>query len=163
MRYRSAANRADSEPPAPAQDGGIGERGEEVRLRHQELGEQVAAGTEPHEAVEQVGVGGEQLDVAGARAGRRQEPLELVERLVGVGALPAGVEERRDEALEGRPQRRRPRNQRPPLDDHSEVLERPLGIHEARGPQRHFGGRQQDENRECNPGYPGAPAPRRGS
>ena len=114
----------------------VGERREQLGLSDQQLRQEVAAGAEPHEPGEQLGPGGEQLDVARARPGGGEEPLELVERLVGIGALPARVEQHRLQARQGRPERAGVRHQRPALDDHPEVLERALGIGKPGGGQR---------------------------
>src|SRR5213079_3252963 len=87
---------------APEEPLGRRERGEELGLGDEELRQEVATRTHTDEPGEKLGAVREQLDEPSARAGGRQEALELVERLVGVGALPEGVEEHRVEALERR-------------------------------------------------------------
>src|SRR5262249_57636538 len=72
----------------------------------------------------------------GSRTGSREEPLELVQRLVGVWALPQRVEQERIEALERRRQMGRVRHQRTPLEDELQVVARALGVLEAGGLER---------------------------
>ena len=68
---------------------------------------------------------------AGAWSGGGQEALELVQRLVGIGALPERVEQQRIETRERRVQVRRVRDQRPALEDQLQVVTRALGILES--------------------------------
>ena len=56
--------------------------------------------------LEQIGARGEQLEIRGARPRRRDETLELVEGLVGIGRLPERVEHHGEHGGE-RPARRR--------------------------------------------------------
>ena len=102
----------------PAQEPlGARQRREQLGLGDQQLGEEIAAGADLDEAQEQLRVH-EQLDEPGARPGSREEPLELVQRLVGIGALPQGVDEHRIEALERGAHVRGVRHQRTALEDH---------------------------------------------
>src|SRR5205085_9438105 len=90
---------------AALEHGGVGQRAEQLRLRDEQLRQEIAAGAEPHESVQQLWTGREQLDVARARAGGGEKALELIERLVRIGTLPAGVEEGRDQPRKGGAQR----------------------------------------------------------
>src|SRR6185295_20044317 len=96
----------------------------------------VAARADLDQSEEEIGILHEQLDEPRARTGGSEEPLELVQRLVGVGALPQGVEQERIEARERRVQMRRVRHERAPLEDELQVLARALGILEAGGLER---------------------------
>src|SRR5712691_5503617 len=113
------------------------EQGEELGLGDQELRQEIAARAHADEPGEELGAPREQLDEPGARARRREEALELVERLVGVGALPERVEEHRAEALERRAKPARVWHERTPLEDQREVVARPLGVDEAGRAERH--------------------------
>ena len=81
-------------PPSRRREGGgIGQPVQQLRLRQQQLGQELAASAELDEVREQVGTIGEELEIRGARSRRGDEALELVERLIRIGALPEGVEE----------------------------------------------------------------------
>src|SRR5262249_50694090 len=88
------------------------------------------------EAEKEIGIFHEQLDEPGSRTGSPEEALELVQRLVGVGALPQRVEQERIEALERRGQMGRVRYQRTTLEDELQVVARALGILEPGGLER---------------------------
>src|SRR3989441_9412787 len=116
--------------------------------------------THADEPGEKLGAVREQLDEPSARAGGRQEALELVERLVGVGALPEGVQEHRVEALERRAELARVRHERAPLEDALEVVARALGGGEPRGAERHDAGPPNRATPCLLRAAPGAPRPR---
>src|SRR5439155_11783340 len=115
---------------------GVGQRGEELGLSDQELGERIAAGADLDEAEEEIRVTGEKLHDARARPGGRQESLELVQRLVRIGTLPERVEQQRIEARERRIQVRRVRDQQPAFEDQLQVVTRALGVLESSRAQR---------------------------
>src|SRR2546422_6894232 len=92
-----------------------------------------AAGAEPREPAEHRGVARQQLDQSRARAHGRQEALHLVERLVGIGALPDGVEQVRQQPLHRAAERRLVRNEWPALEDQPEIVAGALGITKAGG------------------------------
>src|SRR5206468_400204 len=71
------------------------------------------------------------------------EALELVKRVVGVGALPERIEEHRAEALERRAEPARVRHERTPLEDEREVVARTLGVDEAGRAERHDAGQSE--------------------
>jgi hypothetical protein len=116
---------------------GVGERGQQLRLGDEQLDEKVTARAETHETLQKLGPVGEQLDVPRARPGRGQEAFELVERLVGIRALPEGIEQNRKHPLEGHAQRAGIGHEGTTLDDEPEVLAGALGIGESSGLERH--------------------------
>src|SRR5438034_834219 len=78
----------------PRQDAlGIRQRRQQLGLGDQELGEMIAARADLDEAEKEIGILDEQLDESRPRTGGPEQPLELVQGLVGVGALPERVEE----------------------------------------------------------------------
>src|SRR4029434_5131873 len=90
----------------------------------QEVGDMAAARPDLDEPEEEIGILHEQLDEPGPRTGGPEEPLELVQCLVGVGAFPQRVEQERIEALERRGQMGRVRHQRTTLEDELQVVAR---------------------------------------
>src|SRR5206468_8665308 len=74
--------------PASLEHGGVGQPAEQLRLRDEQLRQEIAAGAEPHESVQQLWTGREQLDVARARTRGGEKALEMIERLVRIGTLP---------------------------------------------------------------------------
>jgi hypothetical protein len=71
----------------------IRQRRQQLGLGDQELGEMFAARADLDEAEKEIGILDEQLDESRPRTGGPEQPLELVQGLVGVGALPERVEE----------------------------------------------------------------------
>ena len=114
----------------------VREARQELRLRQQELGQQLAAGAELDQVQQQVGVVGEELQVARAGPHRGDEPLELVQALVGVRALPECLQQDGKEPAEGPTHGIGVRNQRAAFQDQAEILARPLRVGEAGGLER---------------------------
>ena len=123
-------------PPVRGERRGAGQRGQELGLGDEELGQELAAGAELHQVSDQLRSFGEELEIGGARAHRGHESLELVQRLVGIRALPERVEQNGEHAADGAPRRLGIRHQRPALDHEPEVLARPVRIGEAGGLER---------------------------
>ena len=115
---------------------GARQRGEQLGLGDQELREQIAARADLDEAEEQIRILDQQLDESRPGPGRREEPLELVQRLVRVGALPERVEEHRVEPLERGGEVRRIRHQRATFQDELQIVSCPLRVLEPGRPQR---------------------------
>jgi len=59
----ASAARKSARVRRPSRTAGIGERAEQLRLSDQQLRQQIAAGAEPHEPVEQLRIRRQQLDV----------------------------------------------------------------------------------------------------
>ena len=110
--------------------------------------QELAARAELDEIGEEIRALGEQLEIGGARARRGHEPLELVQSLVGIGALPQRLEQHGKHGVEGAAHGLRVGHEGPALEDEAEILARPVRIGEAGGLERGVGG-------DARSGFPG--------
>ena len=107
--------------------GRVGQARQQLGLRQQELGDELAPGAELDEIDEKIRALRQQLEIGRARPGSGDEALELVERLVGVGALPEGVEQHRKDRVKGASQRLGVRDERPAFDHEPQVFPGAVG------------------------------------
>ena len=109
---------------------------QQLGLRDQELRQQIATRAEAEQSAQHLAIFGQELDEPDARARRRQKALELVQRLVGIRALPDLVQQRGIETLERLAHGAGVRNERTPLDDQLQIVARALRVAKPRRAQR---------------------------